>query len=42
MFPTHEALKYADYDAALGEALADREPGRRIMVARMVHAESLW
>ncbi|GAA1991147.1 hypothetical protein [Catenulispora subtropica] len=42
VFPVHEAPKYATYDAALAEALADREAGRITMIARVNEAQSLW
>lgn len=41
-YPVHEAQKYATYDEALAEALANRQVEGRVMVARMVYAESLW
>ncbi|NUP47939.1 MAG: hypothetical protein HOW97_11595 [Catenulispora sp.] len=42
VFPVHEAVKYADYDEALTEALAAQDDKVMTMVARMVDAESLW
>jgi hypothetical protein len=45
-FPVDEATKYAGYDDALAQALTEsrdpRQAGARVMVARVVDAESLW
>lgn len=40
--PIHETAKYADYDKALAEALTAEAPVGNIMIARVVHGESLW
>ncbi|NUR63670.1 MAG: hypothetical protein HOV87_34175 [Catenulispora sp.] len=46
VFPVSEATKYAAYDEALAEALAEslgtQNAGARTMVARLVSGESLW
>lgn len=41
-FPVYDGPKYPSYDEAVAEALADAEPGRVILVARMIDGQSLW